>query len=97
MLLKPGVDISRLNRNIRRFLTKADAIFTVYGEELVITSTYGDVHDASSLHYANDAVDLRLPGKYQTEIYRDLNAINPSKYDVILERDHIHAEYDPKI
>lgn len=95
MLLKPGVDISRLNREIRRFLDKADAIYAVYGEDLVITSTYGDNHSPSSLHYADDAVDMRSPKKYKREIFSDLRNVNPAKYDVVDESDHIHAEFDP--
>ena len=94
MLLKPGVDISRLNRGIRRFLLKADVICNVYGEELVITSTYEGTHGPSSLHYANDAIDIRRSKKYKTEIYNDLRAVNPAIYDVIDEGDHIHVEHD---
>ena len=95
MLLKPGVDISRLNREIRRFLSKADVIHRVYGEDLIINSTYGGLHSPSSLHYADDAIDMDPPKKYKREICQDLKNIDPSKYDVIDEGDHTHAEYDP--
>ncbi len=95
MLLKPGVDISRLNREIRRFLTKADAIYTAYDEVFVVTSTYEGTHGPSSLHYADDAIDAGLPKKYKSEIFSGLRNVNPAKYDVVNEGDHYHAEYDP--
>ena len=95
MLLKPGVDISRLNREIRRFLSKADTIYKSYKEELIITSTYEGTHGPSSLHYADDAIDMRPPKKHKREIFSDLRNVSPAKYDVINEGDHFHAEYDP--
>jgi len=95
MLLKPGVDISRLNREIRRFLAKADAIYAGYNEDFVVTSAYEGNHSPSSLHYANDAIDAGLPKKYKSEIFSGLRNINPAKYDVVNEGDHYHAEFDP--
>ena len=94
MLLKPGVDISRLNREIRRFLAKADAIYTLYHEDFVVTSTYEGTHSPASLHYADDAFDARMPKKHKREIFSDLRNVNPAKYDVVGEGDHIHVEFD---
>ena len=94
MLLKPGVDISRLNREIRRFLAKADAIYTLYHEDFVVTSAYEGTHSPASLHYANDAIDIRTPKKYKTEIFNGLKAVYPDRYDVIDEGDHTHVEFD---
>ena len=94
MLLKPGVDISRLNRDIRRFLAKADAIYALYGEEFVVTSTYEGTHGPASLHYADDAIDSRKPKRYKREIFSGLRNVNPAKYDVVDEGDHYHCEFD---
>ena len=94
MLLKPGVDISRLNRNIRRFLAKADAIYFTYSEDFVVTSTYEGTHSPASLHYADDAFDARKPEKYKREIFSELCNVNPGKYDVVDEGDHYHIEFD---
>ena len=96
MLLKPGVDISRLARPIRRVLCPLDSLFDKYKEELVITSTYGGNHLPCSLHYANLAIDIRLPKKNLKEIVTEIKDILGKDYDVVLERDHIHIEYDPK-
>ncbi len=94
MLLKPGVDISRLNRGKRRFLDKADAIYERYGEDFVVTSAYEGTHSPSSLHYADDAIDARKPEKYKREIFSDLRNVNPAKYDVVDGGSHYHVEFD---
>lgn len=97
MLIKAGVDISRLNKYARKALL---AIAIVYGEieeEIVITSTYEGNHMPSSLHYHNDAFDIRLPGKADSVKTRDTIKFRLGKdFDVVLKPDHIHIEYDPK-
>lgn len=96
MLLKLGVDISRLNRPCRRALSKVDYVFSLIGEEAVITSTYEGSHSPSSLHYANDAFDVRLPKSDTNKIVQSLHGTLGPDFDVILESSHIHIEYDPK-
>ena len=96
MLLKAGVDISRLNREIRRSLNHVEKIYSNYRQELVITSTYEGVHSASSLHYSNDAIDCRLPTNNLVEIVREIKSTLGKDYDVVIEVDHLHIEYDPE-
>lgn len=97
MLIKTGVDISRLNREIRRGLIKIDLLFASNGQEAVITSTYGGNHSPGSLHYANDAIDVRLPNPDIVGIVGRLRVNLGLDFDVIKESDHIHIEYDPKL
>ena len=96
MLIKAGVDISRLNREIRRALGKVDAIFAKYGSELIITSTYEGTHSAGSLHYANDAFDCRYPKANKEQCLSEIREILGGDFDVVEETLHIHIEYDPK-
>jgi len=96
MLIKAGVDISRLNREIRRSLPKVEAVYNQYLEEFVITSTFEGNHGAGSLHYADDAYDVGLPKENPEEIYLAIKEDLGASFDVVLERDHIHLEYDPK-
>ena len=96
MLVKLGVDISRLQRPIRRSLNVIERIYRRYGYEPVITSTYEGDHMPSSLHYANLAVDVRLPPSNIQAVLYDLRRALNEDYDVVLEKDHIHIEYDPK-
>ena len=93
MLLKPGVDISRLNREIRRALKQIEVVYP----DFVVTSTYEGGHDPSSLHYANDAVDIRLTTwRGQPISVGKLGRILGDDFDVVGEKTHIHIEYDPK-
>ena len=96
MLIKAGVDISRLKRPIRRILGPvAVIVWGIERQELVITSTYEGNHSEGSLHYCNEAVDIRTwkkPREVRDDIKRELG----DDYDVIFEGNHIHIEYDPK-
>lgn len=96
MLIKAGVDISRLNREIRRALSTVSDLFSGHDAELVITSTYEGNHSAGSLHYSNDAFDCRyslLHSDFGQETFLDSLG---DEFDVVFYLGHIHIEYDPK-
>ena len=96
MLIKAGVDISRLRPEIRKRLNEiAVIVWETEHEELVITSTYEGAHSDGSLHYANLAIDIRRK-KGQEYSYNEIKIALGDDYDVVLEADHIHIEYDPK-
>lgn len=97
MILKLGVDISRLNRETRRTLNTIDALYRGFDEEPIITSTYEGEHSPSSLHYQNNAIDIRNPKTIDKEwLCGRLKQKLGHNFDVVLETDHIHIEYDPK-
>jgi len=96
MLIKAGVDISRLRPEIRKKLNEiARRVWSIAKEELIITSTYEGSHSEGSLHYANLAVDIRK-GPYGSILRDELSNKLGMDYDIVLEADHIHIEYDPK-
>ena len=95
MLLKLGVSIEKLGREIRRALDPVDTLYHAGGEEVVITSTFEGDHKAGSLHYSNDAFDIRMPKK-PGEVAQELRRRLGKDFDVVLELDHIHVEYDKK-
>jgi len=96
MLIKAGVDISRLRPEIRKKLNEiARRVWSLEQEELIITSTYEGSHSEGSLHYADLAVDIRRHKKGQ-EVRDELRDKFGMDYDVVLKVDHIHIEYDPK-
>ena len=96
MLIKAGVDISRLKPQIRKKLPVIARVYAQRDEELVITSTYEGTHSDGSLHYADLAIDTRWPKKYRGTIVDQLKKELGPDYDVVGEGDHIHIEYDPK-
>jgi len=96
MLIKAGVDISRLRPEIRKKLSAIEQIILSRdNEEMVITSTYEGDHGAGSLHYGNLAVDIRQR-KAMSYALKDIKAWLGKDYDVVEKKDHIHIEYDPK-
>ncbi len=96
MLIKAGVDISRLKPEIRKKLPGIAGIFwSVDEEEMVITSTYEGNHSEGSLHYANLAVDIKKTIGFKVIVIK-IKAYLGKDYNVVLEAFRIHIEYDPK-
>jgi len=95
VLLKAGVDISRLERKTRRSLTVVEVIFEDEGQPLIITSTYEGDHGAGSLHYANQAYHIRTPVMQTVRIFNRVRDALSEDFDFVAETDHWHIEYNP--
>ena len=68
--------------------------------DVIITSGTDGVHKKGSKHYVGGALDLRISNipNGQLSIYvKALKGRLGPDYDVVLESDHIHCEYDPKV
>lgn len=64
-----------------------------------VTSMNDSTHMAGSKHYTDEAADLRIQGLDAATVKRWASAIRArlgSDYQVIIEKDHIHVEFDPK-
>lgn len=90
-----------LSPEILLALMVAEGIYKEHGYELVVTSLF-DSHDnrPKSLHHKGYAADLRTRDMRSGEADIIKNKIQVwlgGSYDVILEKDHIHIEFDPKI
>ncbi len=99
MKLKGGVSTRGLRNELLFALLVASEAFTKAGSELTITSAADGIHAYRSRHYDGAAFDFRihhlskeLIDRIVAEIRSSLNA----DYDVVLEIDHGHVEYDPK-
>jgi hypothetical protein len=95
MLLKFGVDISRLSDPVRRALNVVEAAHAVNGFEAVVTSTYEGTHSPASLHYVNRAFDYRKIGPVELIANKIRADLGPA-FDVVVESNHVHVEHDPK-
>jgi len=66
----------------------------------VVTCARDGEHSKKSLHYEGRAVDIRTSTLFSTDAktqFRDrIRAVLPSTFDVVLESDHLHVEYDLK-
>jgi hypothetical protein len=97
--IKTGVKMVDISPQITLAVTVAGSIYAEYNCDCVITSLTDGKHSTNSLHYQGDAVDLRirnLPKEARLPLSDKLRFALGENYDVVLESDHIHVEYDPK-
>lgn len=69
------------------------------GREIVITAIFDGRHKIGSNHYKGTAIDLRISHYTRTQIIRLVSMVQKAlgpDFDVLLEVDHLHIEYDPK-
>lgn len=75
----------------------ADIIDQTAGEECVVTSLCDGVHGTDSYHYLLGAFDARtrhLTEEEQEGVAERLARKLGSEWDVVLESDHLHVEWD---
>lgn len=80
-------------------LLVACVVYTQRGHPFTVTSLEDSVHGPRSLHASGNAADLRtrnLPVQVLPDLVKALQLALGPQYDVVLESDHIHMEYDPK-
>lgn len=99
MILKQGVKISNLQPQLIIAIIVSNGVYYAHGKELVITSVDDSKHGTNTLHGKGFAFDLRtnyfLNGEAQ-RVANEIRAKLTNDFDVVLERDHIHIEYEPK-
>ena len=69
------------------------------GKSLTVTSTNDGKHMKGSFHYKDLAFDLRtwyLSASEQKKLVKDAKAELGKDYDIVIEKTHIHVEYDKK-
>ncbi len=97
--IKDGVSLACLKPQMVIALMSARELFEEYGLALVITSGDDGQHSHTSLHYVGYAVDIRtrdLPPGAARLVADKLGSYLGKQYDVLLERTHIHIEFQPK-
>jgi hypothetical protein len=95
--VKPGAIVNSVQamEYARRVIA---GIFNRNSYQLVITSGIDSVHMAGSLHYTGRAEDYRTRDIHPADLSRmvaEIRSALGSDYDVIIEPDHLHVEYDP--
>jgi len=96
--LKPEVNPSALRPELLLALVIAERIFQEFNYDFVVTSLNDSIHSDTSLHYAGAAVDLRTRHMKDDKhiVTEKIRSSLTKDYDVILELDHIHIEYQPR-
>ncbi len=99
LMLKSGARIAGLRPELVLAVVAAERVLEEIGVDCVISSGIDGRHSAGSLHYAGGALDLRsrevAPEKMNVLIAR-LRECLGEDFDVVLEVDHIHIEFQPK-
>lgn len=99
LVLKPGVSINGIKPEALYAMNVADRLYEKFDHDCVITAGVEGSHSRASKHYIGHAFDSRTrdfpdPDK---KILRDKlsEALGPD-FDVVLEKTHLHVEFDPK-
>ena len=99
-MIKAGVDLRGISPQIAIAYCIASWVYSnKTGQRCVITSGTDGKHGPNSLHYKGMALDLRTsnlkPGDVHP-VYMTLREALGEQFDVVLETDHLHIEFDPK-
>lgn len=92
------VKLNGLDTSMLKAMLAIDQIWREFGmSEFVVTSAIDSTHKPGSLHYSGKAIDIRsrnVPDVFgmADELRHELG----DDYDVVVEPDHIHIEYDPQ-
>lgn len=93
------VNLSGLMPQMSILIQVMDKLYEQAGADCVITSANDASHSTTSLHYAGAALDFRINNITKAQAQKIVGKANDAlkqDYDVILEGNHIHAEYQPK-
>jgi hypothetical protein len=99
MRLKRGVDLRGSRPETLVGVMIAGEIWRSFGYDFTLTSVVDGKHSAGSLHPDGLAFDCRtrdIPPDKRTLIADQLRAALGPQFDVVLEKDHIHVEFQPK-
>lgn len=88
-----SVNIEDLVPKLKNILSELEYVYAKFHTDLVITSGKDGIHGTDSLHYEGKAVDLRTWNVLASLVEQIKAHIGPD-FDVILEKDHIHIEFD---
>ena len=100
MKLKLGVRILGIRPEIAFVMPAIQKVYDDHGTELVITSVIDGKHSRGSLHYAGAALDLRTRDCTRETAKRITAALKRAlggDFDVVLESNHVHLEYQAKL
>jgi hypothetical protein len=100
MKLKEGVKLSGIQPQTVLAMQIVNSIYNKHLAELVITSVSDGLHKQDSKHYKGMGFDCRthaLRTRTRFDLAYDIRDALGDDFDVVLEKDHLHVEYDPKI
>ena len=94
--IKRGVRLHGIMPEVVLAIVVAGQVYDQLEKELVVTSVLDGKHMRASIHYIGGAVDLGLPGEHGIAARNRIARRLGGDFDVILESNHIHVEWQPK-
>lgn len=97
--IKNGVQLLGMQPQTLLAMVFAMGVCERHNTGFTITSVCDGKHARASLHYKGLAFDMRIrdmTGATKIDVFDELKRSLGEAYDVVLENDHIHCEYDPK-
>ncbi len=99
--LKPGVSLKGLKTEMHVGLGIVNSVYQEMGYHTIVTSCNDGKHSRGSLHYVGLAIDFRtrhMKDQAEKDKLTDQAAeALGQEFDAVLESDHLHVEYQPKI
>ena len=95
---KIGVEL-RVTEAVNKILLKVEPCFTWFAVPCVVTSGTDGQHGKYSKHYVGQALDFRtrdIKLELRPTLVKMVKEALGQDFDVVLESDHLHVEYDPK-
>ena len=96
--VKPGVCLVGVQAVMARGAMRIAQVYDSRGYPCVITSGTEGTHSPTSLHYQGLALDFRtrmVPTEKRAALRDSVSDALGDDFDVVLERTHLHVEYDP--
>ena len=97
--IKPGVKLLGVQPIMLFASHVVEGVYTEFGIDCVITSGTDGEHGNHSHHYKGLAFDFRtrnVPTYRLQTLFKLIQERLGSNFQVVLESDHIHVEYDPQ-
>lgn len=101
MRIKSGPRAARLTGTmaVAAMMVIVNEVYKNFGDEAVVTSGMDGKHSTGSLHYSGSALDFRtreLLPKTQKKLRDEIKSRLGDDFDVVLEGNHLHVEWQPK-
>jgi|TARA_Y100000310_G_C20682581_1_gene816848 hypothetical protein len=100
MRLKQGVRVRGVRPELLIAMMVAEEVAREFDAKLILTSITEGSHSTTSLHYNGCAFDIRtwhLHEHDKGEFVKTMKErLGTNDFDVVLENDHIHVEFQPK-
>ncbi len=100
--IKHSAEMNGMQPELIPLIIVANEVYGEHGFDCVITSCTDSKHSNTSLHYPGYAIDFRTKALGMTQeaaklIRNDILERLPGKdYEVIVEGNHLHGEFQPK-